>query len=206
MKTQKFPLTVKESGVSTKIRRVRQIKKGIEYTSHMVEYMLLGKRKQEWFVDLDDAKKAASDACQKIAAGEQKVLELRSDDRLAYIRATDALAKTHLSIDLACREFAEALAILNGIGGLSEAARFFVKSHAIEYPRVSVATAIEEMIAQAAREGKSAERIHQLESYLNRFKAVLSCNVTEVSSKQITDFIIGLNVKDRTKKNCRDVL
>lgn len=82
MKTQTFPLRVSEQGVSAKIRKVNQTKNGNQYTFFMVDYVLLGKRKQEWHAELEAAKKAASDACNKIAAGEQKVLELKNDDRL----------------------------------------------------------------------------------------------------------------------------
>jgi integrase len=206
MKTAAFPLILSESGVTAKIRKAEQIKNGNTYTFYILEYILLGKRKQEWHSELAAAKRAASDACRKIANGDQLSLELRQGDRLTYLRATEALEKTHFPLDSACREFADALGILNGLGSLAEAARFFVKAHNVQLPRVNVGQAVDEMIAQATRDGKSEERVHQLESYLNRFKAAFNCNLTELTSKLVSEFLSSMKVKERTKKNCRDVL
>ena len=56
MKVETFPITVREAGVSAKIRRVTKTRNGTSYDSFVVDYFLLGKRKLAWRSDLDDAK------------------------------------------------------------------------------------------------------------------------------------------------------
>ena len=52
--------------------------------------------------------------------------------------------------------------ILNGCGTPAEAARFFLKHHSKELPRITVAAAVEKCLAQARADGKSEARMHQL--------------------------------------------
>ncbi|MGA2248080.1 MAG: hypothetical protein ABSH48_24105 [Verrucomicrobiota bacterium] len=63
MKQQSFPLTVTEKGVSAVIRQSEKIKGGKTHHYFIVEYFMLGKRKQVWRSGLDDAKAVASDGC-----------------------------------------------------------------------------------------------------------------------------------------------
>ena len=70
MKTQAFPLTVTEKGVSAVIRQSKKIKDGKTHHYFIVEYFMLGKRKQVWRSGLDDAKAVAFDVCRKMANGE----------------------------------------------------------------------------------------------------------------------------------------
>jgi hypothetical protein len=122
MKTERFPITVTQYGVSALIRKYSQKKNGREYTSYLVDYSLLGQRKQKWESDLQDAKNFAADVCQRIAFGEQAVLELRNADRLTYLRASEEAAKVKAPLDIACRDYAQAIAILGGIATTQPAA------------------------------------------------------------------------------------
>ena len=76
MKTQKCPLTVAEEDVSAKIRIFSRIKNGKTYTTFADEYILLGKRKQEWRANFDDGKAAALHAYRTISRGQQVSLPL----------------------------------------------------------------------------------------------------------------------------------
>jgi hypothetical protein len=201
-----FPLIVKQDGVSAKIRKIVKSKNGREYIAFVVDYVLLGKRKQDWRADLAEAKQAAREACRKIADGEHMALELKNGDRMTYLRATEALAFVNMDLDTACREYAEAIQILSGRGSLVEAARFFAKTHNVELPAIDTTKAVEEMLAQSQADGKSQERLHQLRTYLERFKADFNGNVADVTSATIQGFLTGMQASERTKKNCRDVL
>ena len=98
MKAEKFPVTITEKGVSAIIRRAEKIKGGNTLNYFIVEYILLGKRKQVWRSDLDEAKAVASEACIKISNGDQSSLELKHGDRLAYTRAVEILSP-HLCLN-----------------------------------------------------------------------------------------------------------
>src|SRR5665213_2981738 len=207
MKTKvTFPIIVKQDGVSARIRRTIKLKNGHEYIAYVVDYTLLGKRKLEWRADLDEAKQAAADACKKIADGEHMALQLKNGDRMTYLRATEALVPLNTDLDTACREYAEAIQLLSGRGSLVEAARFYAKTHNVELPEIDTVKAVEEMLAQARADGKSQERLHQLRTYLDRFKADFNGNVTDVTSATIQGFLTAMKASERTKKNCRDVL
>ena len=206
MKTEKFPLTILDSGVSAKIYHGTQTRNGTKYHGFIVAFSLLGKRKQVWRSGLPDAKAVARDACIKIANGEQAVLSLTNHDRMIYMRAVEAVAGVKVTIDTACREFASAITILGGKGTLTDAVHFYVKSLTNQLPTISVAKAVDEMLLHSERDGKSTSRIHQLETYLNRFKEAFSCNLRDIESRHVADYIIALPLMTRTKKNCRDIL
>jgi hypothetical protein len=82
MKHEQFPVVIAEKGVSSVIRKAVKIKSGKRLNYFIVEYILLGKRKQVWRSSLAEAKELARDACIKIANGDQSALELRDTDRL----------------------------------------------------------------------------------------------------------------------------
>src|SRR4026207_938640 len=76
MKTGSFPPGHHRIGSIRQNPQKHPNQNGREYTSYVGEYTLLGKRKREWRSDLFEARRAASDACQKIAYGEHCILEL----------------------------------------------------------------------------------------------------------------------------------
>jgi integrase len=202
-----FPHEVTKDGVTARIYQQAQTKGEKEYISFVVSYTCLGKRKQERHSEFEKALQAAKDAIIKIGNGEQLALELKNGDRMIYLRAQEAVKPIGAEIDVACREYADVIAILKGKGSPVEAARFFMKSHNVTLPKISVSQAVDEMIEQSKKDGKSQERLHQLSSYLNRLKTSFnSSNVADLTPKLLGDFIIALNVSERTKKNCRDVL
>jgi len=203
---ESFPITITEEGVSAKVRKVVKVKNDVTYTSYIVDYVLLAKRKQEWRADLAEAKQAAKEACLKIANGQQMALELKNGDRMTYLRATEALAPIGVPMDTACREYAESFQLLNGRGSVVEAVRYYLKTHNVQLPTIDTAKAVEEMLAQSQADGKSPERIHQLRTYLERFKEAFTGNLADVTSSTIQGFLTAMSASERTKKNCRDVL
>jgi hypothetical protein len=87
MKTEKdgkYPVIVSEYGVSAKIHKSIQSKNGKEYVVYIVDYNLLGKRKQVGRTDFGEAKQFAIDVCRSIAFGQQTSLSLTNQDRLVY--------------------------------------------------------------------------------------------------------------------------
>jgi len=206
MKKPQFPLRVSEQGVLAKVRRIVQNKYGEAYVFYVVEYVLLGKRKQEWFSELEAAKTAASDACRKIANGEQSVLQLKNQDRLVYLRALDLLKPTGLELDMAVSDFAQAFTALNGKGTLLEAAREFAARHSIVLPKISVPDAVELLKKQVEADGKSEVRQQDYSSVLDRFAKSFNVEVAALTPKLISDYLVALPFQERTKRNHRDVI
>jgi hypothetical protein len=206
MKTEQFPLTLTEKGVSAKIRKASQTKAGKNYEAFVVEYTLFGKRKRVWRSNLADAKTVAQEACLKIANGDQSSLELKDTDRMAYVRAVEAVAPIRVPIDTACREYFHALQILGGKGSITEACRDFVKRNSVQLPKITVADASTQLQRQAIADGKSPLRLKQLANVLDQFAESFNCEVHTLTPKLIADYLTALTLAERSKRNHRDVI
>ena len=114
MKTSGFPIVVTREGVTAKIYKAKQVQNGQTYSGFMVVYSLLGKRKRVWRSDLEQAETAAEDACGKISGGEHLALTLANTDRMAYLRANEALSPVGVKLDVAAHEYASAVTLLGG--------------------------------------------------------------------------------------------
>ncbi len=204
-----FPQTVGVKGIpgiTATIYRQVQRKGATKYISYTLAYRLLGKLKREAFADLSLAKQAGADAIRRIADGEQAVLQLASRDREAYQRAVEALAPFKVDLDFAAQEYADARTVLNGTGTLAEAARFFMKHHSRQLPRITVPAAVEKCLVQCRADGKSPARMHQLEHYLSEFAESMNVDVSELTPGLVSRYLTALTASERTKKNARDVL
>jgi integrase len=202
-KRKGFPLVIEEEGVSAKIYRTKSAK---GYVSFVVAYSLLGRRQLQTFSDLAEAKQAAHEACRKIAGGEQLALELKNGDRMEYLRAKEALAPISIPLDMAAREYADAIRRLGDRANIMEAVNGWLKQHDIALPIVPVSQAVTEMLEQARADKKSPARLHQLRTYLDRFSAAMNVNIGDITSAHVQAYLAAMSASNRTKKNCRDVL
>lgn len=206
MKTDQFPMTVAEAGVSAKIYRANQTKNGKTYPGFIVAYSLLGKRKQVFRASLDDAEAFAREACQRIANGEHLALTLTNSDRMAYVRACEALVPTKIALDTACRDYADAFAILNGRAGLAEVCRDWIKRNSVQLPRITIRAAVDELERQSLADKKSAHRRKQLAGLLGRFANDISLEVHNVTPEIVSRWLSALPLAERTRRNYRDML
>ena len=209
-----FPKTVRVKGIphiTSTIYQQERVKpdkdgKPASYTAYLVAYSLLGKRKLESHSDLGKAEAAAAEAIKKVSSGEQSVLQLANRDRETYQRAKEALAPFNIELDVAAIGYADILTILAGVGSPVEAARYFVKHHAKELPRITVRKAVAKCLAQAAADGKSPARLKQLAWGLNAFAEDINVDAGEVSPGIVSQYLTALAAGERTKKNVRDVI
>lgn len=206
MKAEKFPVTIKEKGVSAIIRESTKFKDGKKHRYFIVEYILLGKRKQVWRSDLAEAKAVASEACIKVANGDQSTLEFKDTDRLAFTRGVEFLATTGIPIDIACRDVADSLAILGGRVSIIEACRDWVKRHAVVLPKISVADAVTKVQQRAASDRKSKARQHELDVLLNKFAENFQCEAHTITPSLISGYLTGLALSERSKRNHQDAI
>jgi integrase len=206
MKTEKFPVTVSEEGVSATIRKFSRIKNGKTYTSFSAEYFLLGKRKQEWRSKFEDAKTAALEACRTISRGQQVSLQLANGDRLEYLRANEALNPIGVKLDVAAHEYAGAITLLGGRATITEACRDWLKRNAVTLPRVTVFDAVAQLKKQAVTDKKSQRRRVQLAAVLDRLAESFNCEVHTLTPNLFADYLAALPFAERTKANHRDVI
>jgi integrase len=201
-----FPLVITEKGVTAKIRKAWQVKNEVRYQAFVIEFTLMGKRKRVWRSDLEDAMAVASEACNEIANGTQVKLELPERDRLAYIRAVESLSPARVPIDTACREYADALAILEGKASIIEACREWSKRNAVVLPRIKIADAVLKVQQRASHDKKSKARQHELEVLLNRFAESFQCEAHVVTPSLVSAHLTALPLSERSKRNHQDAI
>jgi integrase len=206
MKAQKSPVKITEKGVSAIIREASKLKDGKTLKYFIVEYILLGKRKQVWRSNFDEARTVASDACVKVANGDQSSLELRNGARIQYAGAIEALLPFRVQIDTACREYADALKILDGKASIAEACREWVKRNAVTLPKITLADAGKQLQRQAIADGKSCHRLKQLSVVINRLAESFNVQVDTVTPDLISAYLSALPMAERSKRNHRDVI
>jgi integrase len=202
-KSARFPIKIKTGSITVAIYRSVSAK---GYTSYVVAWSLNGERKLKTFADLAEAKREAKGIAESIAVGETALLDLRGEDRLAYSRALDALSDAKTPLDVAAAEYAECVRLLAGMSSVTEACREYVRRHGRGLPKVTVSDAVKECLDGAKRDGKSYDRRHQLETYLARFAEAFNVQLTTVEPKHVSDWLAGLPLAPRTKKNARDVV
>jgi hypothetical protein len=206
MKAEKFPVTITEKGVSAIIRESTKIKDGKKHRYFIVEYILRGKRKQVWRSDLAEAKAVASEACIKVANGDQASLEVKDTDRMAFTRGVEFLAPTGIPIDIACRDFADSQAILGGRVSIIEACRDWVKRNAVSLPKIAVADAVAEVQQRAVSDRKSKARQHELDVLLNQFAENFQCEAHSITPSLISGYLMNLILSERSKRNHQDAI
>jgi hypothetical protein len=171
-----------------------------------VLYREQGKRKQAWRSSFEDAKRAANDAIEATLTGDASALKLNASDRHAYLRAVEFLAPLNIALDHAAREYAEIRIMLAGKAAPAEACRDWLKRNAVALPRVAMAAAVEQMKKQAETDCKSDLRLNQLAHVLDRFAENFNQDVHTLTPKLIADYLTGLALAERTRRNHRDVI
>lgn len=205
----KAPSEVKEfkkNGISVRIRPT--IKNGV--TRFVLDYRANGQRKLVWRSSLAEARKAADAAVDKITEGQSEVLNLKSADAHAIIRARafingkDGEAKIEKEIDELVGEICEIRRMLGGRETPLGATRDWLKRNAIELPRITVADAVAKFKIQTEADGKSKDRQTHLAAHLDAFAAAFNQEVHTLTPKLIADYLVAMPLKERTKRNHRD--
>jgi len=204
---------IQRNGITVRIRRTE--KNGFE--RFVVDYRNQGQRKLVWRSSLADARAAANDAIDKITEGQGEVLNLKSADAHAVIRAraflngSEGETKIDLQIDEAVRIAADCLRLLGGRAEPLECCRDWLKRHAVDLPKISVADAAEELKKRDAANVDKA-RMHQLKVLLGRFVSDFHENVSDVQPVAVDEWLAQLTkinggaMSEKSKRNFRDVI
>ena len=198
----------KKNGISVRIRPT--IKDGV--TRFVLDYRANGQRKLVWRSTMAKARKAADEAVDKITEGQSEVLSLKSADAHAIIRARafikgkDGESKREKEIDELVGEICEIRRMLGGRETPLGVTRDWLKRHAVELPKITVAAAVELMKTQAETDGKSDLRLKQLANVLDRFAENFNQEVSTLTPKLIADYLTALELAERTRRNHRDVI
>jgi integrase len=189
-------------GVSVRIRPT--IKDGI--TRFVLDYRVKGQRKLVWRSTMAKARAAAKAAIEKITEGHSEVLNLKSADAHAYTRARAALEGIEKEIDIVAMEYAEAYRLLKGKASVLEACRFWAKKNDIDLPHVTVADAVKKFKLECANAGKSKVRVKEINTVVDSFAIAFNDEIQNLEPKMISDYLTGLTVAERTRRNYRNII
>jgi integrase len=198
----------RRNGIIVRIRPT--IKNGV--TRFVLDYRLNGQRKLVWRSSLAAARAAANEAIDKITAGHGEVLNLKSADAHAYIRArakldgSDGEPKIDFQIDEAVSEFADAYRLLAGRATIIETVRDWLRRNNGALPKKSVAEAGDDCLAAQKADGKTQQRITKLSGPFKSFAADNDIQLAEITPARVSQWLAGLQVSERTKRNYRDAL
>ena len=201
MKQQKFPVTITEQGVSAKIRKVTQTKKGKAYTVYVADFIQLGKRKQVGRAVFEEVEQIAREACHKTANGSHTAHEISDRERFIYLRACEALAALGIPLDVAASDYAAAIRLLPPGTTLKEAADFFRIRNPGTIEKRTVRQIADEMLAVKQAANLSDVHLKDLESRLNRIGKDFQINISDMTGILIQAWLDALKVSGRTKQN-----
>ncbi len=198
----------KKNGISVRIRPT--IKNGV--TRFVLDYRANGQRKLVWRSTMAKARIAADAAVDKITEGQSEVLNLKSADAHAIIRARafikgkEGETKIEKEIDELVGEICEIRRMLGGRATPLEVTRDWLRRNAVELPKITVTDAVKEIKKQAKTDGKSDLRRKQLANVLDRFAENFNQEVSTLTPKLIAEYLTALKLAERTRRNHRDVI
>ena len=201
MNAEKFPVTITEKGVSALIRKTAKLKGGKKHNYFIVEYILLGKRRQVWRSGFSEAKAVAREACINVGNGNQTALELNDRERFSYLRATETLSVIRVPLDVAVSDYAAAVGNLPPGTTLKEAVEFFRKRNALVCENRTVRQVTNEMLIVKRAAKLSDVHLKDLESRLGRFSDDFQVNIASLSGAMIQAWLDAMSVRGRTKQN-----
>jgi len=164
-----------------------------------------GKRVFLGFSDLQKAKCEAELIAARMTTGDKDVLQLRSSDRAAYLRAVQLLAPSGVPLESAVAQFVEATAIL-GETSVVESAKFFVGRNPGVLPKKSVRQVVDEFIADKQAKGRGERYLSDLRYRGNKFARAFSCGIADLKGATIEDFLLSLKLSAQSYTNFRRVL
>ncbi len=168
----------------------------VKYQSDLytVAYYLGAKRVRRKFADLVKARREAEMVAIKLTNGETEALKLTGGDRADYVRAMQKLRewKPDADLNLAVTDYVAVVRRLPEHVSLSEAVEFYLKRHPIGLPTKTVREVVDELIASKTSAGKSGVYIKDLTSRLGAFADSFQLRITNVTGKQIEEYIRGL--------------
>lgn len=194
MSKPKFPMTVKRGHTVVKI----YLTPSRNCEAFTVIHYLGTKRQRKTFADLGLAMTEAETIANKLSTGEVDVLTLTSADRLAYVRAVEALKPTGQPLEVAAIHYAEAFKILEG-DSLIEAARYYAKRHPSKMPKKTVPEVVKALLESKEQDGVSDVYLKDLKGRLGRFKQKFTGKISLVTGAEIEDFLRGLKSKPRSE-------
>jgi len=97
--------------------------------------------------------------------------------------------------------------LLAGRGTQAEAIRYFVANRPQQSPTITVKEVVDQMLAIKKKEADVGEiYLRDLRVRLDKFAGAFACPISKVSPQAIRDYLLSLQVSNRTRHNLRTTL
>jgi integrase len=203
-KRQRFPIVVKRGSCAVKIYRDRKPEgtyyRVVYYTETTVGAKEIRERHRKNFRDLQQATNEAELKASWLSRLDGEALRFSGRDRHIYASALDALKEFNLPLDTVANEYKHARNLLDGVP-LIDAARFYARHHGKGIKRMSVAAAIDEMIARKTEKGVSDVYLRDLRYRLGQFAEAFHCDVNALLPGDVAKFFEDLRLSPRSHNN-----
>ncbi len=174
----------------------------VRYT---VAFYLDGRRERRMFTDLDEAKREAKLAAQKIQKGLHATNDLRPAERESYLVAQRTLKGLDVPLTSAVEEYAKCRERLGDIPLLAAVEEFLHRTNGVTLG-TTVPQVVEELIAAKEQDGISDRYRLQLQSTLGLFKEDFPVPIMHVKSDQIDRWLRESQLAPTTRNNRLTVL
>ncbi len=170
-----------------------------------VAYYMSDKRVRKTFADYEVAVTEAEKIHAALCAGELKVVELKGEDCLAYLRAREVSKDTGLPLEMIAIHFVEGYRISGGVLP-KEMAEFYVKHHPKNLPKKLVAEVVEELLEAKDADGMSEVYLKDLRLRLARFADKFTGPILSITTTDVENFLRDLKKPGPTGKDKKPVM
>jgi len=165
-----------------------------------VSYYEKGFRIRRSFTNLDEAKREARIAGERVVSCRTQAPRIAPHECDALLASKKILEKSGLSLLPTVQEYAQCHELLGG-RSLLGAIKDYVERNKGVRTGVTVATAAKEFLEAKEADGMSTRYMAQLRSDVNRFVAAFPCPILHIKSHQIDEWLRKLGGAPRTRNS-----
>lgn len=169
------------------------------------DYVHAGVRRVVKRRDIEALRREFEDYAIKKANGETKAMDMSADERRTYISARELLDPHGIELDAAARLLDQAARLAGGVDCVIEACRHFSQRGG-SLRDVATAEVVAHFIRHLSADGVSEVYLTPMEKDLARFTAQFPAHLGSVQTSAMEDWLRGMPVGLRRRRNLRDKL
>jgi integrase len=176
----------------------------VEYRVYEVEDFTTGRRRLHSFSDHEKAEKKANKIAEQLNTGKTVAAAMTDAQAASYGRGVELIRPTGATLETVCDTYARCY---KEVGDrMLEACRFFKLHNADSLKPCTVRKAIDELVENRKKRGKSARYTGDLKARLDRFAESFAVEISTVTTADVQGWIDELEVAPQTAKNFRTVI
>jgi site-specific recombinase XerC len=170
-------------------------------------YDLDGSMQRLSFATHEMASKFADTTVRALSANRENFVTLRGADAYNYRSALELLTPTGLTLLQAATLVTDGLRLLDGSTTIPQAIKYYLENRPQKSPSISVREVVNQLLALKEKEGDVGQLyLRDLRLRLEKFARAFQCPISKVSPQHIRDYLLNMDVSNRTRHNQRTTL